>query len=75
MSVIRTLLQFYIYILIADAILSYFPELERHEWRRKIRQICNYTCAPIRKRLPPNLPVDFSPLVVILLIQLLMFLW
>lgn len=75
MSVIRTLLQFYIYILIADAILSYFPELDRKEWRRKIHQVCDYSCAPIRKRLPPNLPFDFSPLIVILIVQLLMFLW
>lgn len=75
MSVIRTILQLYIYLLIADAILSYFPDLERKDWRRKIHQVCDYTCAPIRKRLPPNLPIDFSPLIVILLINLLMFLW
>lgn len=75
MMIIRTLLKIYIYALIFDAIFSYFPELEKHQWRRQLRKICNYTCEPIRKRLPPTLPFDFSPLIVILLINLLMFLW
>lgn len=75
MSVIRTLLKLYILALILDAIFSYFPELEKHDWRKKLRKLCDYTCDPIRKRLPPHLPFDFSPLLVILLINLLMILW
>lgn len=75
MNVIRTLLQIYIYALIFEAILSFFPEMEKHKWRRQLRKICDYTCNPIRKVLPPNLPFDFSPLLVILIINLLMFLW
>ncbi len=75
MSIIRTLLELYMLALIVDAICSYFPQLEKHKWRRELHKICNYSCEPIRKKLPPNLPLDFSPFIVILLIQLLMFLW
>ena len=75
MSIIRTLLNLYIYALIFDAILSYFPDLSRHKWRQQLKKICDFTCNPIRKLLPPNLPFDFSPILVIFIIQLLMFLW
>ncbi len=75
MNVIRTILEIYIYALIFDAIFSFFPDLMKHKWRQKHKEICDYTCNPIRKRLPPHLPFDFSPLIVILLINFLMFLW
>jgi YggT family protein len=75
MNIIRTLLQLYIYALIFDAILSFFPETQKYRWRLQLKKICDYTCNPIRKVLPPNLPFDFSPILVILIINLLMFLW
>ncbi|MBC7537802.1 MAG: YggT family protein [Bacteriovorax sp.] len=75
MNVIQTLLKLYIYALIFDAILSFFPELQKHKWRRQLKRICDYSCDPIRKYLPPSLPFDFSPILVIFIIQLLMFLW
>lgn len=75
MNVIRTLLQIYIYALIFDAIFSFFPDLGKYEWRKKLRKICDYSCGPVRKLLPANLPFDFSPFLVILIINLLIFLW
>lgn len=75
MMIIRTILEIYIYALIFDAIFSFFPELMKHNWRRQLKRICDISCAPIRKRLPPGLPFDFSPILVILVINLLMFLW
>ena len=75
MNIIRTLLQLYVYSLIFDAILSFFPDLQRHKWRAQLKKICDVSCNPIRKLLPPNLPFDFSPILVILIINLLMFLW
>ena len=75
MNVIRTLLEIYIYALIFDAILSFFPELQKHRWRRELKKICDYSCNPIRKFLPAHLPFDFSPLIAILIINLLIFLW
>lgn len=73
--VIRTLLDVYIFALILDAMLSFFPDLMKHNWRRQLKKICDLSCDPIRKRLPPNLPFDFSPILVIMLINFLMFLW
>lgn len=75
MMIIRTILEIYIYALIFDAIFSFFPELMKYGWRRKLKKVCDFSCNPIRKRLPPNLPFDFSPILVILLINFLMFLW
>lgn len=75
MMVIRTLLQIYIYVLIVDAILSYFPDLQKHKWRRQLRRAADLSCDPIRKNLPGHLPIDISPIIVIFLIELLFFLW
>jgi len=75
MNIIRTLLNLYVYALIFEAILSFFPELNKHKWRRQLQKTCDYSCNPIRKLLPPNLPFDFSPILVILIINLIMFLW
>jgi uncharacterized protein YggT (Ycf19 family) len=75
MMVIRTLLQIYIYVLIADAILSYFPELLKHKWRRELKKAADFSCNPIRQRLPEHLPIDLSPILVIFVIELLFFLW
>lgn len=73
--IIRSLLNLYVCALILDAIFSYFPDLTKYLWRRKLKQLCDLSCDPVRKRLPPHLPFDFSPLLVILIINLFMFLW
>ena len=72
---IRALLDFYILILIVDAILSYVPSMRRQIWAQKIKKVADFTCAPIRRYLPPDLPFDVSPLVVIVLIKLIQALW
>lgn len=76
MAIIRTLLDIYIFIIIIDSILSFFPDYQRKEWRIKIKMIADYTCEPIRKKLPAHhFPIDPSPMIVILIIQLFKFLW
>ena len=75
MMVIRTLLQLYIYVLIVDAILSYFPNLKDQNWRKQLKRAADFSCDPVRKHLPPHLPFDFSPILVILAIELFFFLW
>ena len=65
---IRLLLRLYTVLLVFEAVMSYFPETMKYEWRRKLKKICDYTCDPIRKFMPKGLPFDFSPVVVILLI-------
>lgn len=72
---IRFLIYVYIGIIIADAILSYFPQYKNHPWAQVIRQAAEVTLKPVRKILPPDLPVDLSPIIVILGLNLLMALW
>jgi YggT family protein len=72
---IRFLIQIYIYLIIFDAILSYFPQVKHQEWVKGLKKIADLSQAPIRKVLPPDLPFDPSPLIVIVLLNLLMALW
>lgn len=76
MAIIRTLLNFYMILLLVDGILSYVPRLNQEKWRLKIRELANLTCEPVRKKLPIiPLPIDMSPLIVIMLIEIFKFLW
>ena len=76
MGLIRGLFNIYIILLVLDSILSFFPNLKEKEWRVKLKKIANFTCDPIREKLPPmHLPIDISPLVVIFLIEVFKFLW
>ncbi len=72
---IRTILDVYIYIIIADAVLSYIPSLRQQSFAQFIKKAADYTQAPIRKYLPRDLPVDVSPLVVIVVIKLIKTIW
>ncbi len=74
---IRLILNLYILVLIANSVLSYFPpHIRLQPVPIYIRKISELTCAPIRKLIPANdFPFDFSPLVVLILIQLLKLLW
>lgn len=72
---IRFLLDLYVYVIIIDAILSFFPDLRRHQAVIYLRRAADFTCAPVRRLLPRDLPLDFSPIVVILAIYLLKALW
>lgn len=75
MGLIEFLINIYILLVILDAIFSYFPNLQSHDWIRNLRKVANYSCDPIRKILPRNLPYDFSPLVVIVILKLVIILF
>ncbi len=67
---IRLLIDAYVFLLILDAILSYVPQFKHYPAVRWIRKLADYSCAPVRKYLPPDIPFDFSPIIVILLLNL-----
>jgi YggT family protein len=71
---IQEILRFYIFIIIADVILSYLPELRAQKWAQYIKKAADLTQKPIRDALPKNLPLDPSPMIVIFLINLLTYL-
>jgi YggT family protein len=72
---IRALIDLYILLLIVDAIISYLPQFKNQIWAKKIAQFANYTCAPVRRYLPSDIPFDISPIIVILLLKLLELIW
>lgn len=72
---IRFLLHMYILLLIVDVVLSFFPQVRAHQATVMIRKAADFSCRPIRRLLPADLPFDFSPLVVIIGIQLIIALW
>lgn len=72
---IRFVINIYIYLIIFDAIMSYFPQYQGQQWAKTIKRLADYTLKPIRKMLPADLPFDFSPLIVIFLLNLVKILW
>ncbi|AUN97187.1 YggT family protein [Bacteriovorax stolpii] len=76
---IRFIIRLYTILLMLDAILSFFPETSRYQWRQKLKKICDYTCDPVRRYMPQGLPFDLSPIVVVFLlyifVEIFSFLW
>lgn len=71
---IHHLLQLFIYIIIADVILSYFPDVRRQQWAQVLHKIADAPQRPIREMLPKDIPLDPSPMIIIILVQILMYL-
>lgn len=67
-SVIHTVLRVYTFIVIIKVILSYFLS-PYHPIREAIDRLVDPLLDPIRRRLPPLGMFDFSPLVLIIIIQ------
>lgn len=72
---IRFLINIYIIVIIIDSVLSYFPHYRNHSWAQMIKRAADVTLNPIRRALPSDLPLDISPLVVIILLQIIVALW
>ena len=68
-QVINTFAEILILVVILSAILSYFMD-PYHPVRRGINSIVEPMLAPIRRVIPPIGMLDFSPLILIVLIQL-----
>lgn len=67
----RYLIDAYIIVIIADTVLHYVPQYKTQEWGKYLKKIAGLSLNPIRKLLPEGLPLDFSPLVVIMGLQFL----
>lgn len=68
-QVINTFAQILVLVVILSAILSYFMD-PYHPVRRGLNSIVEPMLAPIRRVIPPVGMIDFSPLILIVLIQL-----
>jgi len=67
-QVINTIAQVYVWIVIASILLSYFLD-PYHPVRQGVDNLVRPLLDPIRKVVPPVGMLDFSPLVLIILIQ------
>ncbi len=72
---IRIILNIYIWVIILDALLSYFPQYKNQDWAKVIKQAADFTLKPIRKILPQDLPFDVSPIIVIIILNVIPALW
>ena len=52
-------------------IMSFFPELREQSWARKFNKVMEIPLNPIRELLPKDMPLDPSPMILIMLIQML----
>ncbi len=68
---IDAILHLFTLIIFFDVIMSYMPDLQKHEWARSLHKIADAPQKPIREMLPQNLPIDLSPMIVIFIIQIL----
>lgn len=68
-QVISIITQIYVWIVIASILLSYFMD-PYHPVRQGVDNLVRPLLDPIRKVVPPVGMLDFSPLVLIILIQL-----
>ena len=55
--------------------MSYLPQYRSQKWAQMVKQLADYTLNPVRKILPPELPFDLSPLIIIFLLNLVKVLW
>ncbi len=68
--IINRIIQIYIFIVIIDVFLGYFMS-PYHPVRQFFDQLVNPLLNPIRKIVPPLGGIDFSPLVLIILLQVI----
>ena len=70
-NLLETLIDVYVMIILARVVLSWLPVDRDQPWARFIVDVTEPTVGPIRRILPPLGGLDFSPLVAMLLLQLL----
>lgn len=69
-TIIRILAQVLIFIIFVDALLSWFMHPEQPV-RRTLDNLVNPMLEPIRRLLPQNMGWDLSPLVLIVMIEII----
>lgn len=74
LGLISWLLEIFIILIVIDAVISFVPnpEIQHHPFVLQLRKLTDVPQKPIRQLLPPNMPFDPSPLVIILLIRMIM---
>jgi YggT family protein len=70
---LHVLIDIFVILVVIDAIVSFVPnpEVKRHPVVIQLRKIVDIPQKPIRQLLPPNIPFDPSPIIVILLLRMI----
>lgn len=70
---LHVLIDIFVILVVIDAIVSFVPnpEVKRHPVVLQLRKIVDVPQKPIRQLLPPNIPFDPSPIIVILLLRMI----
>jgi len=71
--ILQTISWIFVLAVIVDVLLSYFVS-PYHPVRINLDRFVNFFLNPIRKVMPKNLGIDFSPVVFILLVQMIEYL-
>ncbi|HXH75792.1 MAG TPA: YggT family protein [Bacteriovoracaceae bacterium] len=74
LELIHTVLRLFIFVIFIDVVLSYLPDMKRQKWAQVLHKIADAPQKPIREALPQDLPLDPSPMIVIIVINMLMYL-
>jgi len=69
-TLINSIVSLLTLLLIVNSILSYFLS-PYHPVRRGINKVLEPLLSPIRKLIPPSFGFDFSPIILIILVQIL----
>ncbi len=67
------ILQIFIYIIIIDVLMSWAPQVRSQKWAQTLHKIADAPQKPIREMMPQNMPLDPTPMIIIILIQMLMY--
>ena len=68
-------LQIFIYITIADVLMSWVPDVKGQPWAQKLHHIADAPQKPIREMLPKDMPIDPCPMIIIIICQMLMYIF
>ena len=70
---LHALINIFILMVLVDAVVSFVPnpDVQRHPVVIQLRKIVDIPQRPIRQLLPPNIPFDPSPIVIILLLRMI----
>ena len=67
---LKTVLNIYFWLIIIGAIASWFFMYNNHPLFSLVNELCNPLYQPVRNIMPPMSGIDFSPIILLLLIQL-----
>jgi len=70
---LHALINIFILMVLADAVISFVPnpQVQRHPVVIQLRKMVDVPLRPIRQLLPPNIPFDPSPVIMILLLRMI----